>query len=133
MTDCIFCKIITGEIPSYQVYENDLFLGFLNIQPLNPGHLLLIPKIHYRWVYDVPQFDQYWLLAKKITQAIIKSQKADFVSFLTVGLEVTHAHIHIIPRFLGDAHPHGIDTTQIQKIDSATMAKIALSIKNNLK
>jgi len=109
MEDCIFCKIVKGLIPCYKVYEDDLFLGFLDIKPLNSGNSLLIPKTHYRWVNDVPEFGQYWETAKKISLAI----KSDYVSYLTLGMEVPHAHIRIIPRFYHDAHTHGIDTTLV--------------------
>ena len=66
MDDCIFCKIVKGEIPCFKVYEDENFLGFLDINPLNPGNSLLIPKEHYRWVIDVPKFGQYFEIAKKI-------------------------------------------------------------------
>ena len=110
MDDCIFCKIVRGEIPAYKVYEDDLFLGFLDIKPLNPGNSLLIPKKHYRWVNDVPEFGQYWQAAQKIALASQKVVNADYISYLTLGMEVHHAHIRIIPRFYNDAHTHGIDT-----------------------
>ncbi|MCL4384000.1 HIT domain-containing protein [Patescibacteria group bacterium] len=132
MTDCLFCKIIAREIPSYQVYEDDLFFGFLDIKPLNPGHSLLLPKKHYQWVYDVPEVKEYWAVANKIALASIKAVKADFVSFLTIGVEIPHAHIHIIPRFFGDDHGHGIDTTKVKEINSETMTQIAKSLNLHL-
>lgn len=103
MNDCIFCKIIKGDIPCHKVYEDDKFLAFLDISPLSLGHTLLIPKDHYRWVYDVPNFGEYWSVAQKISLAINSSNlKPEFVSFLTMGNEVPHAHIHIIPRSTSD-------------------------------
>ncbi len=96
--DCIFCKIIKGDVPSYKVYEDDHFLGFLNIHPCAVGHSLVIPKKHYTWVYDVPAFDAYWLVVLHITKAIQSVMKPLYVTYLTYGLEVPHAHIHIIPR-----------------------------------
>ena len=110
MDNCIFCKIIRGEIPCYKVYEDDLFLGFLDIRPLNVGNSLLIPKTHHRWVNDVPEFGQYFATAKKIALATQQVVNADYTSFLTLGMEVEHAHIRIIPRFYNDNHYHGIDT-----------------------
>jgi len=125
MEDCIFCQIVAGKIPCHKVYEDDLFLGFLDIKPLNPGNSLLIPKKHYRWVNDVPDFGQYWLAAKKIAEATLPIVKADYTSFLTLGMEVPHAHIRIIPRFNNDQHTHGIDTNLI--INSTNQEMEALS------
>ena len=97
--DCIFCKIITGEVPSYKIYEDALFIGFLDIFPLSKGNVLLIPKKHYRWVNDVPEFGRYWETAHKIAKKIEKSLGATSISYLTLGEEVPHAHIRIIPRY----------------------------------
>jgi len=98
MKDCIFCQIVVGEIPCYKIYEDEDFLAFLDINPRVKGHTLVIPKKHYRWVYDVPNFDKYWLAALKITQAMKEGLGAYFVTYVTHGLEVPHAHIHIMPR-----------------------------------
>jgi len=76
MRDCIFCQIVAAKIPCHKVYEDKDFLGFLDIKPLNPGNSLLIPKKHYRWVYDVSNFGEYWEVARKIalaTQEVVKS------------------------------------------------------------
>lgn len=100
MENCIFCQIVAKKLPSYQIYEDELFLGFLDIKPRVIGHTLLIPKKHYRWVYEVPKFGKYWEIALKITQVIQKSLKPDFVSYITHGLDVEHAHIHIMPRWI---------------------------------
>ena len=125
MDDCVFCKIIKGIIPCYKVYEDDLFLGFLDIKPLNPGNSLLVPKIHYRWVTDVPEFGLYWEVAKKIALVAMPIVKASATSFLTLGYEVEHAHIRIIPRFDHDQHTHGIDTLAIVQQTPEEMARIA--------
>ena len=132
MSDCVFCQIVTGQLFAYKIYEDDNFLGFLDIKPLNLGNSLLIPKKHFRWVYDVPNFGQYWQVAQKIALASIKSLNAESVSFLTLGYEIPHAHIRIIPRFPADAHQHGIDISQIQTIAKTEMQDIAQKIKNLL-
>lgn len=101
MQDCIFCKIIAGESPSYKVYEDDDFLGFLDIYPKTIGHTLVVPKKHYQWVYDLSkdEFETYWGITHKITKAIQKSFSPYFISYLTYGLDVPHAHIHIMPYY----------------------------------
>ncbi|MFA6185033.1 MAG: HIT domain-containing protein [Candidatus Shapirobacteria bacterium] len=99
MDDCIFCKIIKGEIPCHKVYEDDKFLAFLDINPIAIGHTLLIPKTHFRWVYDLPNFDEYWQVAQKLAIDIKNSTlNPEYISFITMGNEIEHAHIHIIPR-----------------------------------
>lgn len=128
MKDCIFCKIVKGEIPSHKIYEDDLFFGFLDIRPRTKGHSLLIPKKHYRWVYDVAEFKMYWEAVLKITKAMQRAIQPKFVSYVTHGLEVPHAHIHIMPRKSETAFvPPEI------KIDNEEMKKIASEIRSSLK
>lgn len=96
--DCIFCKIVRGEASCFKIYEDENFLGFLDIFPRVRGHSLLIPKKHYRWVWDVPDFGCYWEAAKKVSLALKKITGCESVNFLTLGEEVPHAHIWILPR-----------------------------------
>ncbi|PJE62743.1 HIT family protein [Candidatus Roizmanbacteria bacterium CG10_big_fil_rev_8_21_14_0_10_39_6] len=126
--ECIFCKIVKHEIPSFCVYEDMDFFGFLDIRPLNLGNSLLIPKKHYQWVYDVPNFGYYWEIAKKIslvTQSIVKSHS---INFLTLGYEVPHAHIRIIPRFDNDGHTDGIRLSAVKDISNKEMQKVSKAI-----
>lgn len=95
--NCVFCKIVKGEIPSHKVYEDKEFLAFLSIDPQSPGHTLVIPKKHYRWVWDVPNAGPYFEVAQKIALAQKKAFKTDFVLSKIVGEEVHHAHIWIFP------------------------------------
>lgn len=112
MSECIFCKISSKMIPSYLVYEDDDYMGFLDIHPISKGHVQLIPKKHFRWTYDVPEFGKYFETAKKVAIAVQKAVSADYISFVTFGVEVEHAHIWIVPRFKGDIHEgSGINTT----------------------
>lgn len=99
MTDCLFCKIVAGGIPCQKVYEDDQFLAFLDIHPQSPGHTLLIPKTHYRWVYDVPNYCDLWEKARELALNLKDKHQAKFISFLTLGDEVPHAHIHLIPKY----------------------------------
>jgi len=133
MDDCIFCKIVKGDISCYKVYEDDKYLGFLDIKPLNIGNSLLIPKDHHHWVYDVPNFGQYFEIAKKIALETKNIVNAEAVSFLTLGYEVPHAHIRIIPRFPNDLHTHGIDTNLIVNQSKEDFVEISAKIFNLLK
>lgn len=98
MEGCLFCQIISGELPSYKVFEDKKFFALLDIRPVSKGHILLIPKKHHRWVYDVPEFGAYWESAKKTTQVILKKLSPQWIQYVTHGA-VPHAHIHIIPRY----------------------------------
>lgn len=129
MDDCIFCKIIKGEIPCYKVYEDDLFLAFLDINPRNLGHTLLIPKNHFRWVDDVQPYDLYWENAKKLSMVIQKVTNCTTVSKVVIGLDVPHAHIHLIPRFNDStASDFGLD---IKKYSTKEMTNIAKKISDS--
>lgn len=95
--DCIFCKIINGELPSYKIYEDDEFLAFLDIFPPVEGYTLVVPKKHYRWVWDVENIGRYFEVCKKIALHFQKVTKNKLVFSMTIGEEVPHAHVRIIP------------------------------------
>jgi histidine triad (HIT) family protein len=97
MDDCIFCKIIKKEIPAHIVYEDKDFLAFLDIRPLAPGHVQVIPKKHYRWVWDVPNVGKYFEIVRKIALVQKKAFKTDMVRSQIYGDEVQHAHIWVWP------------------------------------
>ncbi len=100
----IFSKIIAGEIPAYTVAENAQFIAFLDIFPVKIGHVLVVPKIEVDKIFDVP--DSYLsallVFAKPIAHAIEKAFPCNRVNMITVGLEVPHAHIHLIPTDAAD-------------------------------
>jgi histidine triad (HIT) family protein len=127
--NCIFCRILKKEIPCYQIYEDKEFLGFLDIKPINPGHSLLIPKIHYRWVDDVPNFGQYFEAAKKIGLATKKALEPINICYVTLGFGVAHAHIRIIPRFQDDGHEEGLQFKLYKDISPEETKKIQEKIK----
>ena len=130
--DCIFCKIITGEIPSYKVYEDDNFLAFLDVRPLNQGHTLVIPKKHFRWVWDVTNISQYYKVVGKIANAIRKAFSTDWVVSLVFGESVPHAHVWLIPRFENDGHGAVIDLKNVKQLGEEEMEEAAEKIRNCL-
>ena len=132
MNDCIFCKIVKGEIPSYKVYEDENFLAFLDIRPLNPGHTLVIPKEHFRWVWDIENIGKYYKVVKKVANAIKKAHETDYVISLVFGEEVDHAHVWLIPRFENDGHGSAVDLKNIKEIPEEEMRKIAERIRREL-
>ena len=95
----IFSKIISGEIPSYKVAEDDHFLAFLDIFPLSKGHTLVIPKVETDYIFDIEseQYTNLWKFAQKIAKAQKKVVDCERIGVAVIGLEVAHAHIHLIP------------------------------------
>jgi len=104
MEDCVFCKIAKGEIPTYKVYEDDNVLAFLDNNPVVVGHTLIIPKKHVKWVWDLEDVDFTILMqkAKLVANGLRKKFDTDFVGQGIIGVDVPHAHIHIMPRKAGD-------------------------------
>lgn len=105
MDNCIFCKIVAGEAPSYKIYEDEKVLAFLSIHPVTAGHTLLIPKDHYRWVQDMPDdlFSYSFLKAKDLILKLKENLGADYVQINVAGEEVHHAHIWLVPRSHNDS------------------------------
>ena len=95
----IFSKIIAGEIPSYKIAENEKFFAFLDIFPLREGHVLVVPKIEVNKFFDLPDdyLSEMLLFAKPIAHAIEKAFRCNRCGISVVGLEVPHAHIHLVP------------------------------------
>ena len=97
MEDCLFCKIVNKEIPARIVYEDDNFLAFLDINPRAPGHTQIIPKKHYRWVWDVPNIGEYFEVVQKIAKAQQKAFGVEMIRSQVFGDEVFHAHVWVWP------------------------------------
>lgn len=95
----IFSKIISGEIPSYKIAEDDLFLAFLDVFPLVKGHVLVVPKTEVDRIFDLP--DEYLaamlLFSRPIANAIERTMDCQRCGLSVVGLEVPHAHLHLLP------------------------------------
>ncbi|MBI2042997.1 HIT family protein [Candidatus Pacearchaeota archaeon] len=132
MNDCIFCKIIEGKIPSVKIYEDDSMLSFLDINPVNFGHVLIIPKKHYQWMTDVPNdlLEKIFVKSRDLMKAIKKTMKADYVALSVIGTDVPHFHIHLIPRFFNDGLSNFWPTKKYKENEAE---KIAKKIRENLK
>jgi len=109
MTDCIFCKIVAGEVPAFKLYEDENIISFLDIFPIHPGHALVVPKKHSVDIFDTDEetMKQMIAVAKKLAPAVMKGAKADGINIgmnnkEAAGQEVPHAHMHIIPRYSSD-------------------------------
>lgn len=97
MDSCIFCKIVKKEIPAHIIYEDENFLAFLDIRPLSPGHTLVIPKEHHRWVWDMSEIGVYFETVQKIALAQRKAFDSECIVSKVYGEEVPHAHVWIYP------------------------------------
>lgn len=106
MENCVFCKIVKKEISAEIIYEDNDFLVFLDIHPQSPGHCQVIPKNHYRWVWDVPNAGEYFEVAKKIALASRKTFDTEFILSRVVGDEVPHAHIWVFPNREVEGNPN---------------------------
>lgn len=111
MENCVFCKIISGEIPSYKVYEDDEVLAFLDITPVNPGHTLVVSKKHYNDLLELPEDLAKKIIqaVKKIAPAVIRGSGADGFNLnlnngSAAGQIVNHVHFHIVPRKFNDGY-----------------------------
>lgn len=127
----IFSKIIAGEIPSYKVAENDRFYAFLDINPVNWGHTLVVPKQEEDYLFDIDdeQLAEMIVFAKKVAKGIKKAIPCRKVGVTVLGLEVPHAHIHLVPlQKEGDMDFH----KKIDNPDPEKMKEICDSIAANV-
>jgi len=133
--DCLFCKIINGEILSIRVYEDEFSFAFLDINPVNPGHTLLAPKEHSRNIFDIEEDTLKNLMPtlQKVMKAVKEGTNADGVNIHVnnepvAGQVVFHTHFHIIPRFEGDE----VKMWRGKPYKNAEMEEVAEKIKSNL-
>lgn len=99
MEDSVFTKIIKGEVPCHKVYEDDMTLAFLTIEPVRDGHTLVVPKIQVDQYIDLPDdyYDALWRTVKKVASRIREVTGRDRVAVLIKGIDVPHAHVQLIP------------------------------------
>ena len=95
----IFSKIISGEIPSYKISESDMFVAFLDINPMVEGHVLVVPKVEIDKIFDLPDeyLSEMLVFAKPIAKAIEASFNCNRCGIEVIGLDVPHAHMHLLP------------------------------------
>ena len=124
-----FTKIVRKEIPSYKVHENDRFYAFLDINPLKKGHTLVIPKNEVDYIFDL-ESDEYknlWDFAKKVANGMQKVIDCKRISIVVMGLEVPHAHIHLVP--LDNMNDINFNQPKLD-LSSEEMQQIADKIRN---
>lgn len=134
--DCLFCKIIKGEIPSEKIYEDEHTFAFLDINPVNIGHTLLVPKKHSQNIFDIEtkNLEEIVPTLKKLSLSIKEAVGADGINIISnngeaAGQLVFHLHLHIIPRFADD----GLKNWHGKNYSKEEMTETAEKIKLNLK
>lgn len=140
MTECIFCKILDEEIPARTVYEDEHVLAFLDVNPLTPGHTLVIPKIHTERIHqmDPHQAARYFQPVPRVVEAVETATGTDAATLAwndgkAAGQEVPHAHLHIVPRTDDDEHgpihalfhgTHDVDDDEMTRLQDAIQAHL---------
>lgn len=127
----IFTRIVSGEIPCYKIAEDDRFFAFLDINPMTKGHTLVIPKIEEDYIFNLDDktFADLMLFAKKTAHAIEKAVSCERIGIAVIGLEVPHAHVHLIP--INQESDMNFKNPKL-KLDSKEMNEIATEIRQYL-
>jgi histidine triad (HIT) family protein len=130
MAECLFCKIIAKEIPSYAVWEGQRFMAFLDIHPVNPGHILIIPKEHIETVFDMPGglYEEMFNTAKALSTPLQKAMGSARVGMVIEGFGVPHAHLHLVPI----NHAHELDSSRAKPMAAEELTVIAEKIKKEV-
>ncbi len=135
--DCIFCKIINGEIPAVKVLDEELVVAFMDINPSSKGHMLVVPKNHAENIFEISESDLATLIkaVKRCAKAVKETLNAEGITILQLNGKasdqiVPHLHIHIIPRWKNDGLP--ISTWEMKTGDMEEIKNIALKIKENV-
>ena len=140
MESCVFCQIIEGTASSSKVYEDEISLAFMDIQPVNPGHILVVPKAHFNDLSELPApiGSHLFQVAQRISLSIekthVKSEGIDL--FLAhgeaAGQEIFHVHLHIIPRFAGDEFGFRFGPNYANLPERSELDMVAAQIKQQL-
>jgi histidine triad (HIT) family protein len=133
---CLFCRIASGGIPAKKVYEDAGHVAFLDINPRNPGHVLVIPRRHYLTILDMPPREAGALFeaARIVADAVKKGSKADGISIIqsngkAAGQVVSHVHVHVIPRYMSEGPVSLEGVLSVKKMPDETLDQIAGAIR----
>jgi histidine triad (HIT) family protein len=134
---CIFCKIVRKQAPASVIYENETALAFLDIRPINIGHTLVIPKVHYVDIFDIPENEliNVCKVSKQISFAVKKATNSDGISIIqqngkAAGQDIFHLHVHVVPRFEGQKLP---SFSELKEVERTKLDDLAEKMKQRLK
>jgi len=127
MSNCLFCKIIAGEIPCHKVWENDFHLAFLDINPIREGHTLVIPKAHASYLFDMDDanYQSVFAATKRVAGRLKEVFQVPRIGVAVEGFAVDHVHVHLVP-LTGVGQ---LDPKQAKLADQTELAKLAERIK----
>ena len=127
MENCIFCKIVNGQIPCVKIKENKEYLAFLDINPINPGHTVLIPKKHTDYIFDLDdrEYQELMLEAKDIARLLKRRLRPKRVGLAVEGFFVPHVHVHLVPLQKGNE----LNPERAKHMHEEELNKIARKIK----
>ena len=139
---CRFCNIVLGEDQASIIYENDSVLAFMDLHPANVGHTLVVPREHWETIYDIPEkvLADLFAVVKRVSVAVKKAVSAEGISILqfnerAAGQSVKHFHVHVVPRFRGDAiskFMRGMSGPGFKKVERRDLDETAEKIKENI-
>lgn len=127
MENCIFCKIVRGEIPAVKIWEDEKYIAILDVNPINSGHMLLIPKKHSDYLFDLndKEYIELMLRAKKIAKILKDKLKPKRIGLTVEGFFIPHVHIHIVPLNKGNE----LNPERAKPSNSEELKKIAEKIR----
>jgi histidine triad (HIT) family protein len=119
MTNCIFCAIVDDQAAAHKVWENKNYLAFLDIKPINPGHVIIIPKVHTSYAFELTNslFTGLFNVARTLEPALKKVTHAERIGLALEGFGIDHAHLHVIP-------VHGVGDVDPKRAKSATEGEL---------
>lgn len=130
MQDCLFCKIIKGDVPSYKIWEDENFFAFLDINPINPGHTILVLKKHLDYIFDLeePLYLEIFKTAKKLSEPLKRAVGAKRIALAIEGFLIPHAHIHLVPV----NKVNDLDPNKVKKASPKELSEMMERIKNEI-
>lgn len=130
MKNCLFCQIVNKEIPSEKIWEDDEFVALLDVKPINDGHLLLIPKKHTEYLFDLDDesYINLFKTVRKIAKPLRTATRTKKVGIIIEGFGVPHVHVHLVPINSGNE----LDPSRAHSVSAEKLAKTALEIRKNL-
>ena len=131
MEDCLFCKIIKGEIPSYKIWEDRNFFAFLHINPINPAHTILVLRKHLGYIFDLeePLYSEIFKTAKELSEPLKRAVGAKRIALAIEGFLIPHVHIHLVPV----NKVNDLDPNRAKKANPEELSNMAEKIKTLVK